>query len=75
MKHIKSLQDIEQYREELLAIREQRKAHILVRIEGLSRPLSFVSMIMKPISKYIAWTPVLMSVAKTVFSLFKNKKG
>ncbi len=74
MKPIKSLQDIEQQRNELLAIREQRKALILGRIEGLSRPIGLVSMLIKPIAKYISWTPVFMSVAKTIFALFKNKK-
>lgn len=74
MKPIKSLQDIEQQRNELLTIREQRKALILRRIEGLSRPVGLVSMLIKPITKYISWTPVFMSIAKTIFSLFKNRK-
>ncbi len=74
MKPIKSLQDIEQQRNELLTIREQRKALILGRIEGLSRPVGLVSMLIKPITKYISWTPVFMSIAKTIFSLFKNRK-
>ncbi len=71
---IESIHDLQRKRDELTAMRDNKKKVVADRVAGFSRPLNIISMLAKPIYQSISWMPVAISVGKTIFSLLRNKK-
>ncbi len=71
---IESIHDLQLKRDELTAMRDNKKKVVADRVADFSRPLNIISMVAKPIYQSISWMPVAISVGKTIFSLLRNKK-
>lgn len=71
---IESLEDLQRRRRNLIITRDIYKSVVLSKIEKFSHPIGVISMIFKPLSRCISWTPIFISVAKIALSFFRNRK-
>ena len=71
---IESLEDLQRIRRNLIITRNEYRSAVLSKIEKVSRPIGFVSMIFKPLSRSISWAPIFISVAKIALSFFRKRR-